>query len=524
MIIDLKKCIIEIVKLKKVVLIQKIKVADEIIQQQLLIRALDSKYLATQVISKGIHSLFKGNLRAELVARVLSTYYNLNDEPITGNVLKGRMAKLIDSQIQQHHITEEQEIDYYNYANELFKEQVDNSTEMLSQVDKYTRQKLAEFTILKNAQLANNDENYDLVKNLSHQMDEIDNLDITGQGNHVISVYEDLDEKEKLYQELAVDQVRMGLPSMDKVLNGGLSKGEVGMLAASSGFGKTSYLVAFSVNYALHGKNVLYISLEEKAGRMLLRFDRSTLGKTSRDIIEKFRNPDTHKLTVQVNPEFKEKSKDIYSKMMSNKNFGKLYFYRNYPQTVTIDQVSHLIKATERANNIKLDVVVLDYPDLLLNPEDTGNESVDGSLQMQRLRHMAQEKDVVLWTAAQLNRSNTDKLRKTTDNIQGSYRQRNDVEFIATVNRTPIEYSHGYTRLIIDKFRNSEGNFDDTLYFKYDPLTMRLSEENDAEKLEHNDLLNQAEDEIKAKYKSSKSNYVDKKQAMADKINQSLGN
>jgi hypothetical protein len=53
---------------------------------------------------------------------------------------------------------------------------------------------------------------------------------------------------------------------------------------------------------------------------------------------------------------------------------------------------------------------------------------------------------------------------------------------------------------------------------------MRLSEENDAEKLEHNDLLNQAEDEIKAKYKSSKSNYVDKKQAMADKINQSLGN
>ena len=491
-------------------------------------RAINSRYLATQVISKGIRALFTGNPYAEVVGQAIAGYYNVQTEPITELVLKRRMATILDGQVKNGRLTEDQEIDYYNYVNQIFSSDVDNSDEMLMSIDKYTRQKLAEKAILKNAQISRENPDYDLVNQLNKEMDEIADLDITGQANQVISVYEDFDTKEKLYSQMAHDQIRMGLPSMDKALQGGLARGEVGMIAASTGSGKSSVLVAYSVNYAMHGKNVLYISLEEKASRMLMRFDRSTLNMTTKDIIEKYQDPETGKTEINVNENFKNKSHKIYQAMMKNPRFGKLYFYRNSPQVVTVDRVTQIIRSTERANNIKLDAVILDYPDLLLNPDASANESQDGSLMMQRLRRMAQQTEVVLWVAAQLNRDSGNQMRKTTESIQGSYRQRNDVEFIATINRTPIEYSHGYTRLGIDKFRNSEGNMDDTLYFKYDPTTMRLSEETDEEKLEHIDLINQYEDGIKdqnrSKYQKDKSSYADKQRERATKINESLSN
>ena len=486
--------------------------SSEILQTQLLVHALNSPYLALEIIGRDTKAIFRGNKKGILVARLLVKYFSVNQERLTKTVLNQMASERLDIDVRNNSISQEDEMGYYKYINSLFETEPDNSMALMTALDKFVSKRLSEAMILRDSRMSAEDPDYDLTDHIQKDSQEIASLDVTGQKDKIVSIYDDMDTKIKAYEDMALNQISMGLPSMDNILEGGLARGEVGMVAASSGTGKTSVLSAFSINYAMHGKNVLHITLEEKDARMYLRFDKATLGLTSNDIITKKKEPDGNNKII-VNESFKEKAKKYYGMMNSSKSFGKLLFYRKMPHTMTIDKVNQLIISAEREYDLKIDVVVMDYPDLLANPSATGDESRDGGILYEDLRKMADQRDVVLWTASQLGRKASDEERKSLNSIQGSFRKKDAVEFAAVINHTDLEREHGFMRLTVDKLRNNDGHAVDTLYFKYNPETMRLSDESEAEMTEHKDLLQQSESDGK----NNRKEFVGKQESFAQK-------
>lgn len=483
---------------------------NEVVQRQLLLRAINSPYISTEVVGRDIGSLFKDNEFYQLLARTLVRYFSKTKEPITSEVLKSRLERQLEVKKKTGELDENQLINYFNQVDQLLDSDADQSTSMKTDLSAYVRKALGSSAILQQAQKAYKDSDYDLVGEVGKEMEEISTLDVSGQGSKVLSVFEDFEQKNELYKDLAKDKIKMGMKSMDMALTGGLAKGEVGLIAARSGFGKSSTLSAFSVSYAKHGHNVLHVSLEELPAQMLLRFDRILLGVTPSQILNK----------GKVSSEFEIKSAQVYKKLNSH-GLGKLLFYRTSPQTLTIDHLDQIIKSVERTRGIKLDVVTLDYPDLLLNPNETGNEAEDGGKIYQQLRKMAQDNDVLLWTATQLNRMSGQQETMTLDSVEGSYRKINTVEFAATLNRTDAEYQNGFLRLHIDKLRNRNEFTGDTLYFKFDFKTMRLTDETDEEQQEHQSLLGNGESSGKAqrKKKYGTTDKVEETKKKADMFN-----
>ena len=72
-----------------------------------------------------------------------------------------------------------------------------------------------------------------------------------------------MDYMEEIFNDEEEEKVPTGYMELDAVLGGGLQKGNVGLLAAHTGAGKTTFSTAMAVQSAILGYNVLQITFEE---------------------------------------------------------------------------------------------------------------------------------------------------------------------------------------------------------------------------------------------------------------------
>ncbi|MBT9670547.1 AAA family ATPase [Secundilactobacillus kimchicus] len=466
---------------------------NETLQRQLLLRGLSSPYLCKEVIGKNIVTLFKGQENLKIYARILVRHYNTSSSPMSEEVFKVALERQVAPKLKAGDLTDQDVINLFNEISTLFNEEPDESEEMSLAIEKFVRQSLSYAEIVRQANIANEDEEYDLPAILGKALEKINSIDISSQGDKPISVFEDRARVVELYSQLKLSKLPTGVKTLDEATGGGLAKGEVGLVAARSGYGKTTTLASLAVSYAKQGFNVLHITLEELEARMLLRFDRISSGMDVGQLL----NADN-----SVNQEAMLKLDDGYRKALETGKLGKLYFDKKSPQTVTVDRVRQILRSTERENGLKFDVLLIDYPDLMLNTERTGNEAEDGSMIFQQLRTLAQSNNVLLWTATQLNRSSSFADIMTMDNVEGSFRKINTVEFAITLNRNEEEYEQGFMRYHIDKNRNREFT-GDTLFVKFDSRTLRISDETEQEIAQHEQLISGGETQAKAERKQA---------------------
>ena len=71
---------------------------------------------------------------------------------------------------------------------------------------------------------------------------------------------------------------------MEKGLHGGLGIGNVGLLLAGHGVGKTSFLVGVALDELLRGGSVLHVSLDQTVAHVRAYYDPSTKRWRSRRI------------------------------------------------------------------------------------------------------------------------------------------------------------------------------------------------------------------------------------------------
>ena len=228
--------------------------------------------------------------------------------------------------------------------------------------------------------------------------------------------------------------IPMGIPGIDRLLKGGLARGEIGVILAPTGVGKSTLLTKIS-NHAFNlGYNVLQIFFEDNP-KIIQRKHITLWTKV---------HPD--ELTVKKE-EVMAKVKEIKDSMEN-----KLILKKLPSDTVTMLQIKGQIRKMI-ADGIKIDMVLLDYIDCVVPDKNLGDEWKSEGSVMRAFESMCHELDLVGWTATQGNRSSISSDVVTTDQMGGSIKKAQVGHVIITVAKSLQQKEMKLATIAITKSR-----------------------------------------------------------------------
>jgi len=232
--------------------------------------------------------------------------------------------------------------------------------------------------------------------------------------------------------ELAVRNVlRTGWNEIDNLMDGGLGQGELGVVVAPAGIGKSFLLVNIGAAAAKAGLNVLHYTLELNEAYVGLRYDSVLTGIANQDL--KY-NVDEVKKVVE------DLSGNITIKYYPTKG-------------ATINTIASHIEKYKILGK-KPDLVLIDYADLLrgtgLNNRELRHEL--GNI-YEEMRGMAGELDLPVWTASQANRSALNEDVIQADKIAESYSKIMTADFVMSLSRKIEDKANGTGRIHVIKNR-----------------------------------------------------------------------
>lgn len=210
------------------------------------------------------------------------------------------------------------------------------------------------------------------------------------------------------------NRVGTGLASVDVPLNGGLSPGEIGLIIAASGVGKSCAMMNFACENVLRGNESLYITLELSQSVVLARFI-SMLTGIRASVISKGVSAEARE---KWNEHERRRFMDLVSKDGPNRHLLESLRILEYTDRhVTPDTLKQdIIKWKEArikagVDESKLGFVAVDW---LNNIDPSGIESVNLKTQNQAsvmeriveaLRQMGKATETRVWTAQQAARA-----------------------------------------------------------------------------------------------------------------------
>ena len=239
-------------------------------------------------------------------------------------------------------------------------------------------------------------ENYDTLERLVREA-----LLVGEREDNMSDVFYNLDE---VLNEDYRHPVPMGIPGIDRLLKGGLAKGEIGVVLAPTGVGKSTLLTKIA-NHAFNiGNNVLQIFFEDNP--KIIQRKHITLW-------------------TKVHPdELSERKAEVMVKVNEVKDSmeNKLILKKLPSDTVTMGQIKNQIRKMI-AEGINIDVILLDYIDCVVPEKNLGDEWKSEGSVMRAFESMCHELDLVGWTATQGNRSSISSDVVTTDQMGGSIKK-----------------------------------------------------------------------------------------------------
>jgi replicative DNA helicase len=226
----------------------------------------------------------------------------------------------------------------------------------------------------------------------------------------------------------------MGITGIDRLLKGGLAKGEIGVILAPTGVGKTTILTKIANTAFNHGYNVLQIFFEDNPKIIQRKHFTIWTGV----------EPDN----LAANREkVMEKISEIQDTMKN-----KLILKKLASDTVTMGQIKNQVRKMIAEGN-KIDLILLDYIDCVLPEQSAKDEwKAEGSI-MRAFEAMCHELNLVGWTATQGNRSSISSEVVTTDQMGGSIKKAQVGHVIITVAKTLQQKEMNLATIAITKSR-----------------------------------------------------------------------
>jgi replicative DNA helicase len=211
--------------------------------------------------------------------------------------------------------------------------------------------------------------------------------------------------------------VPTGISGIDNLTDGGLSRGELGVVLAPYGVGKTTILTKIANTAYNVGVNVLQIVFEDKEDVIKRKHAACWSGIELNQLSE---------------------DKETILKVIKDRTQGKEndLIIRKFPsEGITVNHIKSYIRHLISIG-FKPDLVVLDYIDCLESTRKYNDEwSGEGNV-MRGFESMLAEYNIVGWTAVQGNRSSVSAEVVTGDQMGGSIKKAQIGHFIMSVART----------------------------------------------------------------------------------------
>jgi replicative DNA helicase len=269
-------------------------------------------------------------------------------------------------------------------------------------------------------------ENYDTLEEMVREALQVGNVD-RGTGE----VFENLDD---VLAEDYRHPIPMGIPGIDNLLKGGLAKGEIGVILAPTGVGKSTLTTKIANNAFNLGFNVLQIFFEDNKKVIQRKHFTCWTGIAPDDL-------SNHKDVV-----FK-KIEEIKETMTN-----KLILKKLPSDTMTMGQIKNQIRKMV-ADGTKIDMIILDYIDCVTPEKALEDEWKSEGSVMRAFEAMCHELDIVGWTATQGNRSSISSDVVTTDQMGGSIKKAQVGHVIITVAKSLQQKELNLATIAITKSR-----------------------------------------------------------------------
>lgn len=265
-------------------------------------------------------------------------------------------------------------------------------------------------------------------------------------------------EEEKLKEESAgrgILGISTGIKKLDETMfkQGWVGK-ELYIVLGAAKVGKSMSLLWFANIASLQGYNVVYFTLEVSHAILAARLDAM--------------NSD-----VEINM-LNQKIRDVQERVKALKKRAGKFFIFDYPahSTTTLIIKDDIRKLQSKGEQI--DLVVVDYGDLLNPRYRTDNVWKDEGSIFIDLRDIAKEYNIPVLTASHIQRSSSTKSLATGRDTAGSYDKVKHADMIITLNQDEAEAQQGYVRLHIGENRNGARK---TLKIKTDYATGKFYKE-----------------------------------------------
>lgn len=224
-----------------------------------------------------------------------------------------------------------------------------------------------------------------------------------------------------------------GLRQIDAqdILNGGLGRGELGVVIAPTGVGKSHFLVQMGAEALRAGKNVVHYTFELSETAVGLRYDSNLCSIPSSDIIDR-----------------KEEVINFYKE----NQLGRLII-KEYPTgTPSVQTIRNHIEKLLLKSFVP-SVIVIDYADIMKSSRKFDSLRHELKLVYEELRNLSMEMNVPIWTASQANRDASNSDIVGLENMSEAYGKAMVADVVLSISRKPNEKATGAGRIFVAKNR-----------------------------------------------------------------------
>ena len=208
----------------------------------------------------------------------------------------------------------------------------------------------------------------------------------------------------------ARDTVECGWGEIDEIMDGGLGKGELGVIVAPAGIGKSWALQCIGAHNLRKGRTVVHYSLELNENYVGLRYDTIFTGITTSNI----------KYYVE---DVKKKLKKLPGKLI----------IKYYPtKAASVQTLASHLKQLE-LQEINPDIVLVDYADILMGYGKEKRFVLESIYE--DLRALAGEANIPIWTASQANRSSLEEEIIDATKVSEAYSKIMIADFVISMSR-----------------------------------------------------------------------------------------
>ena len=238
---------------------------------------------------------------------------------------------------------------------------------------------------------------------------------------------------ESRFTRLQRNAVPTGLGELDKkdIFNGGLGAGEIGVVVAPTGVGKSHFLINLGAYALTQGIDVLHYTFELSESAIGLRYDSNLCDMDSNTVID---NKD----------QVLEKYKDM--------KLGRLIIKEFPTNTASIYTLRSHIERLD-VKGFKPGVIIIDYADIMRSTRQYDSLRHELKLIYEELRGLAGERGIPIWTASQSNKEGSQSDIVDLSNMSEAYGKAQVADIVVGISRKSHEKSTGFGRLYVAKNR-----------------------------------------------------------------------